>query len=263
MKGNALRRIFGLSLRHLYPLRRDFDLLSDMIYWPIIDTVLWGVTSQWLSESSGNAQLIVAILIALVLWNIIWRSQAEVSRNLMDEIWNNNLVNLFSTPLTIVEWIFTVILLSVIKTAVTMLMLIPAVFLLYTVNVFVLGWWLILFYFLASMTGWWIGFISAGIVLRWGPKVQTVIWTLPGILLPLSAIFFPVEKLPALVQPISWIIPTTYIFESMRSLLMGGGISWQFIAASIGLNILWLSFTLWYFVLSFKHSKSLGLNRFN
>lgn len=260
---DSLRRISGLSLRHLYPLKRDFDLLSDMIYWPIIDTILWGVTSQWLSESSGNVQLVVAILVALVLWNVIWRSQAEVSRNLMDEIWNNNLVNLFSTPLTLPEWVSTVLLLSIVKTAITTLMLIPIILVLYTVNVFTLGWWLLLFYLMASMTGWWMGFISAGIVLRYGPKVQTVIWTLPGILLPLSAIYFPVEKLPEYIQPFSWLIPTTYIFESMRALLNGGTVDWNFVVLSVLLNIVWLSLAIWYFVRSFVYSKNLGLNRFN
>lgn len=260
---DSFRRISGLALRHLYPLKRDFDLLSDMIYWPIIDTILWGVTSQWLSESSGNIQLVVAILVALVLWNVIWRSQAEVSRNLMDEIWNNNLVNLFSTPLTLPEWVTTVLLLSMVKTAITTIMLVPIVLVLYAVNVFTLGWWLILFYLMASMTGWWMGFISAGIVLRYGPKVQTVIWTLPGILLPLSAIYFPVEKLPDFIEPFSWLIPTTYIFESMRALLSGGFVEWHFVWLSVLLNVIWLTGAIWYFVRSFAFSKNLGLNRFN
>jgi ABC-2 type transport system permease protein len=120
--------IRAFILRHTYPLRRDFDLLSDMIYWPIVDTLLWGITSQWLYEASGITGLIAMILTALVLWNVIWRSQAEVSRNLMDEIWNNNLVNLFSTPLTIMEWITGVLLLSVLKTGITFVLLAPLVY---------------------------------------------------------------------------------------------------------------------------------------
>ncbi|NCN58813.1 hypothetical protein COW99_03420 [Candidatus Roizmanbacteria bacterium CG22_combo_CG10-13_8_21_14_all_38_20] len=259
----SLTRISGLALRHLYPLKRDFDLLSDMIYWPLVDIVLWGVTSQWLSSTSGTQNLIVAILLGLVLWNVIWRSQAEISRNLMDEIWNNNLVNIFSTPLTVLEWIITVLLLSVGKTFITLAFIIPAVLFLYTVNVLVLGWWLPIFYLLASITGWSIGFISAGIVLRWGPKVQTVIWTLPGFLLPLSAIFYPVDKLPTFIQPVSWMIPTTYILESMREILNGHFVPVHYILASIVLNIIWLSASIWYFKRSFTISKDLGLNRFN
>lgn len=263
MKNFSFTRLSGLAMRHLYPVWRDFDLLSDMVYWPLIDIVLWGVTSQWMSESSGSTSVVVSILMGLVLWNIIWRSQAEVSRNLMDEIWNNNLVNIFSTPLTLFEWITTVVLLSVVKTVITLSFVTLAVLFLYQVNVFTLGWWLPVFYLMASMTGWWVGFISAGIVLRWGPKVQTVIWTLPGFLLPLSAIFYPVAKLPETMQFFSWLIPTTYILESMRTLLSGETIMPNFIIASILLNVVWLTASIFYFVKSFYYSKNLGLNRFN
>src|SRR5574340_670262 len=113
----------ALLLRHLYPLRRDFDLLSDMLYWPLIDAVLWGVTSQWIGSSSGSQNIIASILIGLVLWNVIWRSQSEISRNMIDEIWNNNLVNLFATPLNLKEWVFSAILLSVLKMTATISLL--------------------------------------------------------------------------------------------------------------------------------------------
>lgn len=257
------RRLLGFSLRHLYPLRRDLDLLSDMIYWPMVDTLLWGVTSQWIIQTSGITNLVAIMLSSLILWNIIWRSQAEVSRNLIDEIWNNNLVNLFSTPFSVHEWVVGVLLLSFIKTAFTMTMLIPATFLLYAVNIFTLGWWLPVFVLCAIMTGWWIGFISAGIVLRFGPKVQTVVWTLPGVMIPFSAIYFPLAQLPAWVQPISRAIPSTYIFESMRALHSGGNVDLNYIALSIGLNVLYLSLALIFFAKSFVQSRKLGLGRFN
>lgn len=262
-----LHRIQALALRHLYPLKRDFDLLSDMIYWPLIDTLLWGVTGQWLSSASADQNesriLIVSILMGLIFWNVIWRSQAEVSRNLMDEIWNNNLINLFSTPLRVDEWVTSVLLLSVIKTTITLCLLVPAIFLLYTVNVFQLGWWIPVFFLSTTMTGWWLGFVSAGIVLRYGPKAQTVIWTLPGILLPFSAIYFPLAQLPAVIQPISRLIPTTYVFESMRSLIQGGTVRPDYLAFSFGLNMLFLGLAFWFFVKSFRYSTTLGLGRFN
>lgn len=262
-----LHRIKALALRHLYPLKRDFDLLSDMIYWPLIDTLLWGVTGQWLS-SAGEDQneariLIVSILMGLIFWNVIWRAQAEVSRNLMDEIWNNNLINLFSTPLRVDEWVTSVLLLSVIKTVITLCLLVPAIFLLYTVNVFQLGWWIPVFFLSTTMTGWWLGFISAGIVLRYGPKAQTIIWTLPGILLPFSAIYFPLAQLPVIIQPISRMIPTTYIFESMRALIQGGAVRTDYLAFSFGLNLFFLLLAFWFFVKSFRYSTTLGLGRFN
>jgi ABC-2 type transport system permease protein len=256
------QRIYGLSLRHLYPLKRDFDLLSDMIYWPVIDILIWGITGQWLGGAAGNS-VMVSLLSGLILWNVIWRSQSEISRNLIDELWNNNLVNLFSTPLSLKEWLLGVILLSVGKTVFTMLILSVVVALLYSVNIYAIGWWLIPFFVCAVMTGWWVGFISAGIVIRHGQKVQTVVWTLPGILLPFSVVFFPLANLPSFLHPISYLLPSTYIFESMRALLYTQTIDPKFIAISFGLNIIYLILSIIWFLKSFKWSLNLGLSRFN
>lgn len=260
------KHIQGLLLRHLFPLRRDFDLLNDMLYWPIVDVVLWGVTSQWMSDGSDLTQLVAGILMGLVLWNVVWRSQSEVSRNLMDEIWNNNLVNMFSTGLSLKEWIFSVLSLSFLKMSITLAVVIPAIFLMYEISVLQLGWWLPVLFVGATITGWWVGFVSASIVIRYGPKVQTVIWTFPGILLPLSAVFFPLERLPALVQPISLLIPTTYLFELMRSQVHGTFMPTETVvtslAISFGLNIIYLIASVWFFVKSFAYSRELGLGRF-
>lgn len=262
-----IRHIQGLLLRHLFPLRRDFDLVSDMIYWPLIDTVLWGVTSRWISEGSDNTQLASGILMGLVLWNVVWRSQSEVARNLLDEMWNNNLVNLFSTGLSLKEWISSVLVLSLLKMTITLGVLAPAVYFLYRVNVLELGWWLLVLFAGATMTGWWVGFVSASIVIRHGPKIQTVVWTLPGILLPFSAVFFPVDKLPPVLQSISYLIPTTYLFEMMRSIVYGVELTGQEVATtlaiSFGLNIVYLAAAIVFFVKSFNRSRELGLGRFS
>lgn len=258
-----LRRVFAFGLRHLYPLRRDFDLLSDMLYWPIIDVVVWGITSQWLGSGNAGVSLAGTILTGLILWNIIWRSQSEVSRNLIDEIWNNNLVNLFSTPLSVYEWVTGVIGLSVLKMLFTVTMISSVIALLYKVSIFSLGWWLVPLFVGAAISGWWVGFIAAGIVIRWGPKVQTVVWTLPGILLPLSVVFFPLALLPSFLRPISYALPTTYVFETMRAVLSHAEVQWQYLVMSYVLNLLYLVGALTWFLHSFRYSRSLGLGRFN
>ncbi len=258
----ARHRLQALFFRHLYPLKRDFDLLSDMIFWPLIDTVLWGVTGTWLTETSGLPELVVALLMGLIMWNIIWRSQSEVGRNMMDEIWNSNLVNLFSTPVSILEWLISVIGLSFIKTLVTLVAIIPVMVLLYKINVLSLGLWLPAFFVLASMTGWSVGLLASGIVLRWGPKVQTVIWTLPGILLPFSAIYFPAARLPGILQDIAWLVPTTYVMETLRAVVFNGNPDMMMLVISLLLNLFYLTLSALFFLHSFEYSKKMGLNRF-
>ncbi len=257
-----LHRLYALFLRHTYPIWRDFDILSDMLYWPFIDLLLWGITSEWLSAASGMTSAVGAFLSGLVLWNVIWRAQAEVGRNLMDEIWNNNMMNLFASPLTLVEWITGVLLLSFLKMAITLSILVPAVFFFYHFNIFHLGWWLLVFFANATLTGWALGFVSSAIVIRYGPKMQNVVWTLPGILLPFSAVYFPLEKLPTFVQPISRMIPTTYIFEAMRSVLFRGELNGNMLVLSFALNVIYIFCSLLLFRYAFRKSRELGLGRF-
>src|SRR3989338_4418099 len=113
-------RIYALILRHTIPLRRDLDMMTDMLYWPLIDVLSWGLASQWLVQSTAaNSHRVVSTIVALVIWNVVWRSQSEVGRNMLDEIWNKNLLNIFSTPLTLLEWVTSVLLQSIGKTIVT------------------------------------------------------------------------------------------------------------------------------------------------
>jgi ABC-2 type transport system permease protein len=149
------------------------------------------------------------------------------------------------------------------KMTLTVVCLSLVIKLLYSVNIFILGWWLIPFFVCTVMTGWWVGFIAAGIVIRWGPKVQTVVWTLPGVLLPFSAVYFPLALLPTFLRPFSYFLPTTYIFESMRALLTEGSFNGTLIAVSIILNIVYLILALWWFLASFRESLKQGLGRFN
>lgn len=255
-------RIYALILRHTIPIRRDLDLWADMWYWPFIDTLSWGLASQFLSKNDSEvAGLILSTLIALVLWNVIWRSQSEVGRNLLDEIWNKNLLNMFSTPLTLLEWIVSVLLQSFVKMVLTAGFVGAMIFFLYQANVFDIGWWLLPFILLGMMTGWSTGFIAAGIVIRWGQRMQTIVWVLPGILIPLSAVYYPAEQLPWLLHMISYAIPTSYVFESMRLVLFTNHPSAEGLLISLILNVAYLVLGMVFFVYMFKKSKALNLSR--
>lgn len=255
--------IYALFLRHGYPLKRDLDILTDMLYWPILDTITWGLASAWLTQAGdGLPATVLSILIALVLWNVLWRSQMEISRNLIDEIWNQNLVNLFSTPLTLREWIVSVLLQSVGKMLVAASAVSGVILLMYAANIFVLGWWILPFFLNTILTGWCIGFIAAGIVIRYGAKMQTVVWTLPAIFFPLSAVYFPVSQLPVFWQWVSWCVPTTYIFEAMRSLVFFGSVDTTLLWKSLALNLVYLLLTIGFFIRRFHKSKELNFGRF-
>src|SRR3989344_1965033 len=98
----------------MYNFSHSWDRIADAFYWPAMDILLWGLTSQYMVEQGGNLPIVAVILLSgLVYWQIVWRSQYEITTNLLEELWSHNLVNFFASPLKLGEWVAGVLLLGV------------------------------------------------------------------------------------------------------------------------------------------------------
>jgi len=70
------RRISGAFLRYFYIFAK-IETLSDLIFWPALEIVLWGVTSVWIQRHEKEIPSIaIAILTGLVFWQIADRIAA-------------------------------------------------------------------------------------------------------------------------------------------------------------------------------------------
>ena len=71
------------------------------------------------------------------------------------------------------------------------------------------------------IVGWGLGIAGIGVVLRFGQGAEIITWGSNFILMALSGVFNPVESLPAVLQPISAMLPSTHAFDAMRQVLAG------------------------------------------
>ena len=110
-------RIKAVILRHIILTFRDFHRFIDLIYWPLLEIVIWGFTARWVqsSQEGQSSQISLALLTALIFWQVILRAQFEISLGFLDELWSHNLINLFSTPIKLSEWIIAVTIVGVVK----------------------------------------------------------------------------------------------------------------------------------------------------
>jgi ABC-2 type transport system permease protein len=256
-----VKRSWGVFLRYFY-LFAKFDQIADLLYWPAIDIILWGLTTVWMQTHQPGSNIALIVLTGLIFWQIVWRGNYEISVNLLQEFWNRNLVNLFSTPLRLREWIAGVLMLSVYKVFIAMVFGVVFVYLLYALNVFTLGWAFLPFVALLMVSGWVIGFIAASMVIYYGQRFQMLAYMSAYMFAPFSAVFYPVSALPAWAQHIAWCLPTTYVFEGMRSILRGSPFPWSNAGISLGLNLVYLAFSIAIFYWAFEKSRGKGLARF-
>lgn len=256
-----VHRIFAVTCRHLYNFRRSWDRLSDAVYWPVMDLIVWGLSAKWFASSGHvSSPVVLVMLTGIVFWQIVWRAHYEVAVNFLEETWSDNMVNLFATPLTLGEWAVGVMLLGVIKAGVAVAVGLLASWLLYSLNILTVGHLLLPFLVCLILFGWTLGFVASGLIAKYGKRIQTIAWTLGFLFAPVSAVYYPVSALPHWIQPLSWALPTTYVFEGMRSVINTGSIPSGMLVASFLLNAVYLSLAMLFFTRMFEQRKKEGLH---
>lgn len=255
-----LHRIWGMVLRSLYGFKHSYDKMSDAFYWPTLDLFLWGLTSAFIQNStSGLPNILLIVISGIVFWIIFWRAQYEITIGVLEEIWNKNLINIFITPLRFSEWVTAWLVVGVLKGLVSFAYAAVLALILYKTNVFVYGFHTLPFLFLLLLSGWWIGFMIASVIVRYGSRVQTLAWSMPWVLAPFSAIYYPVSVLPDWAQFVAAFLPTSYVFEGMRQVMAGGGLNIEKVLISLGLNIFYLIIGILLLKRSFKKLLERGL----
>lgn len=255
-------RIKAVALRHLMLTFRDFHRFIDLIYWPLLEIIIWGFTARWIQGSSTeNLHMSLVLLSALVFWQVILRSQLEISFGFLDELWSHNLINLFATPLKISEWIIAVMIVGFLKSLFTFLFGVYVIWVFYGLNMLKPGVILIPYLVMMIATGWAIGFLTTAAVAYWGQKIQTLAWVMGWFFAPFSGVFYPISVLPHWAQLIAQCIPMSYLFEGLRTIITTGIFPIRSLGICCFLIILYLFCAILLFKFAFEKSKVWGLSR--
>jgi ABC-2 type transport system permease protein len=235
-----------MILRSYYVTKRSPDRLADIFYWSIIDLIVWGITSSYFTKLAPNSHILQIIISGILFWVIIWRAQQEININLLEDLWNKNLVNIFVAPLTFFEWITSFLIISILKSVLSFLIASIFAALVYHVNVLAYGGYLFFFAFMLMVNGWWVGFLVSGLILRYGTKVQNIAWSLVTLLSPFCAIYYPVTVLPQWAQYIAHILPISYVFTAIHAVITNGKIDNSALLLSGVLSLLYLAGSVWF-----------------
>jgi ABC-2 type transport system permease protein len=213
-------RIGAMLLRYLYLLRSSWPRALELIYWPAIQMVLWGFTSQFLmTNSSYVARAGGVLLAAVMLWDVMFRGQLGVSMSCLEELWSRNLGHLFVSPLRPYEWMIALLTMSLVRVAIGV---VPAALLaipLYHYSIFTLGLPLLAFFVLLLLMGWGLGLVIDALLLRHGLGAESLAWLAVFLLAPASAVYYPLSVLPEWLQYFAFFLPSAHVFEGMRAVM--------------------------------------------
>ena len=254
------RRVAAVLLRHFYLMRGSPARVVPLFAWVAVDIVLWGFIARWFGVLSGRGPSLVPVLLgAVLLWDFFTRVMHGVTMAFLEDVWSRNFLNLFSTPITVAEYVVGLVLSSLATSLVglgAMLLLASLGF-----GLSFLSYGLALLPFLLVLFGFGValGILAVALVLRLGPAAEWFVWPMPALLAPFVGVFYPVSTLPGWMRAIAAVLPPSPVFEGLRAVVAGGPVPWGSLGLGAALCAAWIALAAWAYAAVHRHAVRTGL----
>jgi ABC-2 type transport system permease protein len=256
----SFRRTLAIPLRQFYLMQGSPARVLPMFAWVAIDMITWGFITKYLNAVSGSGfNFVPSLLGAVLLWDFFVRVMQGVTMTFFEDVWSRNFLNIFATPLSIPEYVGGLVLSSIASGSIGLIVMLVLAAAVFGLSFFAYGILLIPYLLVLFVFGIALGVIACGIVLRLGPASEWLIWPIPALISPLAGVFYPLSTLPAWMRFFSRLLPPSYVFESMRSIVLkraGSPIALLWAAA---LDIAFLLAASWFFTYIYHHAVRTGL----
>jgi len=251
-------RISALLLRYLYLYRRSLPRAMELFFWPVMELLIWGFLTVYLSHVAVP-HAVVFLIGSTILWEVFYRSQMAITLSVSEDIWVRNIMNIFIAPVRVPELLIATCLLGLIRSLLTGVILGVLAQVFYAFDILAVGPALVPFYVSLLLFGWAVGMCTVGVILRFGQAAEALIWGVPFLLQPLSAVFYPVDVLPTWLQAVARGVPASHVFEAVRAYLERGVVLTGHLLAGALLDVVYLAAGAAFSVHIFRRVRVLGL----
>lgn len=263
-----VKRIYAIFVRQLYLLGNNPTRLVGNFAWLTISIIQWGFISKYLgSLGQANFNFITVILGALILWEVLTRIQQGIMMAFLEDIWSNNLLNYFASPLRVSEYTLGLVASSIVTASLGFLVMSLIAGLGFGYDIFIIGLSFLPFVGILFVFGMAMGLFTCAAIFRLGPTAEWLAWPLPMILSLISGVYYPIDTLPASLATVAKLFPPAYIFESLRAQLEQTAtmpMIMHNLTLGLGLALFYLFLSYSFFLKVYRHNLRTGkLARFN
>src|SRR3989338_11137370 len=256
----SIRRIHAIFLRYMILLWRTPQRLMQILIWGGLDVILFGFLTKYLN-TMGEAQFafVPTLLGGIILLDVLMRFQQGTTTPVLEDIWSNNLLNYFASPLRISEYVLGLIASSLVTSALATSVMVLLAYAAFGFSLFDLGAPLAGFIIVLFLFGIALGIVGATIVLRFGPSAEWYVWPMTAVLSPFVGVLYPIDVLPPFMQAVSQVLAPTYVFEGMRDILLRGEFSPGELVIGLVLALISVALAQLLFMRTYKSVVRMGL----
>lgn len=256
----SLQHVWAVALKHLRILRHDSNIQLAIVFWPLLNLIIWGYLGAWMQQGT-NLQLQAAFLNSLLLWQTVGRTSLLFGISLMEELWSGSLTVLFATPLSIIEWILGIMLYSVLTSLLALGYCVIVVLCIYRMPLETLLSNCLLFGPPLVLSGICIGLLNLQLILYGGKRADALTYIVVWLFAAISGVFYAREVLPAWVQKVGDLLPLSYGFSGLRNYVLHHKNPLGDIGIAYGLGVTYCLLGVVFLMYSFKKAKEKGLAR--
>jgi ABC-2 type transport system permease protein len=254
------RPILAIVLRYFYLLRGTPARWIPIFAWVAIDIVLWGFISKYLNSLIGARLNFVPVLLgAVLLFDFFTRVMHGVAGVFLEDVWSRSFLNLFASPLTIPQYLGGLVLTSIVTSLIGLMVMLVLATALFGLSFFTYGLALLPFLLILFLFGVALGIGTSALVLRLGPSAEWFVWPVPAVVSPFAGVFYPVSTLPHWMQPVSKLLPLSYVFEGLRTITSGGSAPGLWLLWGGGLAAAYVLLACWFFTRIYQHAVRTGI----
>lgn len=213
------KKILGLSLHYFFAMKRNPARLIEIFVWPSFEVLVFGLLAASQTEKSfDSSRLAIQILAGVTYWNCTARIIQESVAQFIDDFTSRNIQNIMIAPISLGHIVVGTIVASTIKLCVSLLVLAAALAVVYPSFFSLIGIYALLWVAQLELFGIALSLFALGGIFLFGERASFGGWLLSTVLQVFSLVFYDRSALPEPLQTISRAVPSSYIFETIRSL---------------------------------------------
>ncbi len=236
MINEDIAKIKGHFYKHFVRLPRSSAEWEFIIVYPLVHIFSIGLLLTFLKGLGTSSTASAYMLVGAFAWNFYVLCQRGITYGVLKEIWSESAKQMMITPSTSRHFIIGNGLYGVLTALMSLVLMHLVALTFFSFNIFEAGLPLlvgllgIIFYSIAE------GLVVNSIIILKGPEYMHITWIITGIVMVLSAVYYPLELLPPQVQVVSNLLPTTHAIQAIRSgLLTNSGMENGLISVGLGL----------------------------
>ena len=234
-----LNKLLSATYKNWIISKRNVFTIFELIFWPFISLLSIGLLTRFLEVADD---MVAFVLVGAIALSILQISQIDVAYILLFDLWSKSIKQTFVAPVRGYHLVLGAMLFGVARGSAVFIILAAASRYLFGFD-FLAGGAATVLIFLAGIfvTAASIGMVVCISILLFGQRADVAAWSLSGIMMLVSGVYYPVSILPWPLQILSKSIPLTYFLEYYRSaygygshqVLLGMALALLYFAASL------------------------------